>query len=203
MSKTVYIYIPGILSRPGAAYNWCGRAVTWTHINHPNVQAEKVEYFTRALTRPFGQKARAHKLQRVMQFYSAYDYDIHLVGHSNGCDVIVDALRAMMDDGAVTPNIRSMHLVSAACERDFDRNGLNLWIDKIGRIVIYIAEHDRALTAAGTYIGRLLGYGTLGKHGAVNNQKPVDYVRRDIGHLDWWKRNRFDATMRLITRAEQ
>ena len=202
MSRTVFIYIPGILTRPGGAYNWCGRAVTWTHINHENLQAEKVEYYSRALTRPFGQQGRAHKLQRVLQFYGSKSYDIHLVGHSNGCDVILDALRSMKDDGSVALNIKSLHLVSAACDRDFIRNGLNLWIDKIDRIVVYIAKRDRALTAANTFFGRMLGYGTLGKHGAINEKKPVNHVFRAFGHSDWWNRNRFDETMQMITGIE-
>ena len=55
--KRVYIFVNGIRTRPGASENWTGRAVTWSH-THSDVFAEKIEYFTLAITRPFGQKKR-------------------------------------------------------------------------------------------------------------------------------------------------
>lgn len=196
MSKTIFIYVPGIHTTPGAAYNWCGRAVTWTQLRTP-YKAEKVEYLTTALTRPFRQRGRAHKLQRTLRFY--HSWDIHLVGHSNGCDVIVDALRSLQADGGDFLRIKALHLISAACDRDFKRNGLNLWFDRIDRLAVYVARRDRALDKADTWLGRLLGYGTLGKHGPTNAKMPVEMVYRSFGHSDWFAPDRFDIMMRALT----
>jgi len=198
VTQTIFIYVPGIRTRPGEAYNWSGRAVTWTNLNTPH-KAEKVEYFTLAITRPFGQADRAHKLQRTLRFYSGWN--IHLVGHSNGCDVIIDALRSLHQDGSGGLRLASLHLISAACDNDFRRNGLNVWADRIDRIVVYIARRDRAMVLAGTVIGSLLGYGTLGRTGPVNVKKnhPVEMVYRNFGHSDWFATDRFDAMMDALT----
>lgn len=196
MNKTVYIFVPGILTVPGSAYNWCGRAVTWTHL-HTQHKAEKVEYFTGPLSRPFGQSRRAHKLQRTLLFYNSWD--IHVVAHSNGCDVVLDSLRSLHRDGGDFIRIKSLHFISAACCRDFKKNGLNLWRDKVGRTVIYIATKDRPLKVADTFFGRLFGYGTLGRHGSINEAAPVETVFRTWGHSDWFAPIRLENTMRMIT----
>lgn len=195
--RTVYIYVPGILTKPGEAKNWCGRAVTRTHLDHPGVCAEKVEYWTRALLRPIGQKGRADKLAKVLHYYRAAGWRIVLVGHSNGCDVILDALRDMG-----WPRIEALHLVSAACEADFRKNGLNEFGSSIGRIVVYIAGKDFALRMAGWLPGRWLGYGVLGKVGPQNVRAglKIAIIREPLyGHSDWFTDANFQGTMELLT----
>lgn len=193
---TIFIFVPGILSVPGSAYNWVGRATTWTNTETPH-KAEKVEYFSGAILRPIRQSGRVHKLQRMLRF--CHNMHIHLVGHSNGCAVIVDALKLLHRDGGKFLRFQSLHLVSAACERDFKINGLNLWADRIDRTVCYIARMDKALYAADTRLGRWLGYGTLGKYGPVNAANPVEMIYRNHGHSDWWAPDRFDKMMRSLT----
>jgi pimeloyl-ACP methyl ester carboxylesterase len=193
VKKTVYLYVNGILTRPGHSKNWTGRAVTWSHVNRAAF-AEKVEYYTGPLTRVFGQKKRAAKLARVLNFYRGWR--IVLVGHSNGCDVICDCLR----DHAVS-EIAELHLLSAACKADFSKNGLNSlpphWLTSIR---VYIAQKDWALKLASTWSARhLLGYGALGRKGPVNPTRRVDIVRRNFGHSDWFAGEKFDRTMDLIT----
>src|SRR5262245_26588298 len=86
----IIIYVCGILTWPGKHRNWTGRAVTHTMTCQP-YKAEKVEYFVGALSRPIGESYRARKLISTLRQYEGWE--IHLVAHSNGCDVVVDTLR--------------------------------------------------------------------------------------------------------------
>jgi hypothetical protein len=186
--RAIYIYVPGILTLPGGK-NWCGKAVTWTHL-HTEFRAEKVEYLTTPLTRPFREAERAQKSADTMCYYK--EWDINLAGHSNGCDMILDSLK---NQG--WPKLKSLNMISGACECDFEKSGLNkLEVEK--PIVVWIGKEDWALQLAGTFCGKLLGYGTLGRDGAVNATVPVNYIRRNCGHTQWFDDDQFDHTMETI-----
>jgi hypothetical protein len=188
-------YVNGIMNFPGCSTNWNGRAVTHTHVN-TDFRAEKIEYFCGPIDRAFGQKDRAEKLFRTVLFYQGWDID--LVGHSNGADVIC----TMMKDYLSFPSLRSVHLVCGATDADFNLNGLNrlLTEGRIGRVNVYVAGKDMALRAAHSWLGKVLGYGVLGLHGAVNVLPSVmDRVRTviwpELGHSDCWGESRFADTM--------
>lgn len=196
--RQAFHFINGILNFPGSSANWNGKAVTYTHIN-TSAKAEKIEYFCGVISRVLGQKERALKLSRTLSFYAGWEN--HLVGHSNGCDVILDMLR----DYPNFPNLKHVHLVCAACDADFEKNGLNALLKskRIEAVTVYVAGKDRALALAHTWPGFLLGYGTLGLHGAYNVATEVlDRVKivwgapwSDYGHSDCWAENNFDETM--------
>jgi hypothetical protein len=194
MNNTVYIYVNGILTFPGDSENWNGKAVTWTHV-HTDNKAEKIEYFVGPIGKVLGQKKRSYKLARTMSFYRGWD--IVLVGHSNGCDVIVDSLNDYPD----SYNIKEIHLFAAACEADFEKNGLNkLGVDKVK---VYIGERDSALQFwASTWIGQWLGYGVLGKIGPLNAKMLIEVVRMNFEHSEWFKGENFDKTMNSIIGVE-
>lgn len=192
--KQVTLFVPGIWNRPGSA-NFAGRAVTHTMVNTER-RAEKVEYFTSALLRPFGETHRAKKLSRTLGFYHGWEVD--LVGHSNGTDVILDGLRL-----AGWPKVRNLHFISGACHADFDDNGLNdaLERNRVEKVFIYIGEKDLPLKLAGTWAGKLFGYGTIGKTGAINNRYPsrVTEVRwKEFGHSDAFLEKNFGQTMKHV-----
>lgn len=194
----VLLYVNGIMTFPGDSRNWNGRAVTWTH-THSEARAEKVEYFAGPVDRVFGQTARAEKLHRTLSFYRGWS--ISLVGHSNGADVIVDCLRQWND----WPSIEAVHLVCGATEADFNKNGLNrlLYSGRVGQACVYVADQDKALALAHTLPGRMLGYGTLGLHGAVNVSDSVkgrvtETHWPEWGHSDCWADSVFDKTMTLF-----
>lgn len=194
----VHCVVNGILTRPGEARNWTGRAVTWTHL-HTDAKAEKVEYWAGPLDRIFGQKARAQKLYKTLSYYAGHQ--LTLSGHSNGCDVILDMLRDYPD----CPRIGRLNLVSAACESDFDKNGLNdhLIGGHVGEVRVFCGGQDKALALAHTWAGRLLGYGTLGLDGP---QHVAPEVADRVGCLTWtqwghstcWEDAHFDQTMREL-----
>jgi len=195
--RTVFIYVNGILTFPGESDNWNGKAVTWTHLRTPH-RAEKVEYYVGPVSRALGQKKRAEKLTKTLRYYEGWE--IILAGHSNGCDVILDALRA-----ASWPRLQALHLVSGACDADFDRNGLNVAMGggRIGRVSVWVAGKDGALKLANTSIGRLLGYGPdgpLGMMGPLHALEPVAIVREPaFGHSDWWAPENLDESLAIIT----
>ena len=197
--KTVYIFVNGIKTFPGQSKNWNGRAVTATHARFGGkscVVAEKVEYYTTALTRSLLQKHRAEKLVKVCSFYR--DWNRVLVGHSNGADVILDALH--MDH---TIRVSRLHLISPAVDWDCHKNGLNGFY-RDGQITyppsIWVAGKDKALRLGGSFFGKLLGYGALGlkgpKPGTLLAQ--AGYCEPNFGHSDWFNDENFNKTMERI-----
>ncbi len=196
MSRTIYLFVNGIATWPGNYTNWNKRAVTFTHTRTEH-HAEAFEYFCTPLTRPFREDQRAIHFARAIRKYSDLGWDIVCVGHSNGAAVILDGLRR-----ADWPSVQAIHLVSAACEADFENNGLNqaLRSNLVGRVAIYCGGKDWALRLAHTATGRLLGYGTLGLHGRL---RIADSVKDGVtetwwpswGHSTCWEPQNFEKTM--------
>lgn len=193
MRPVIRLYVPGILTLPGAADNWTGRGVTWTHLHTPD-RAEKVEYFSGLLTRTLLQCPRAAKLALTLSFYQAYDFDIHLATHSNGADVALDALRLLK-----WPRIASLNLLSPACSADCNKNGLNDASDSIDRVTVWIGDKDWPLALAGTKTGWLLGFGNLGAVGPKNAARDIAVRRAPVGHGGWFADDRFNETMLALT----
>jgi hypothetical protein len=183
----LFVYINGILTFPGESNNWTGRAVTWTHIHTP-FRAEKIEYYVGPISRAFGQKKRAHKLVRTMEFYKGWSFT--LVGHSNGCEVIRDALEELE-----WPVLDHLHLISGACNADFEQAGFNRLNCPV---TVWRALQDQALKWVGNPIGRLLGYGVLGLTGPVNAKIPFETVDKNFGHSGWFSDEETDPTMLRI-----
>lgn len=197
--RRVFLFINGILNLPGDAEGWTDRAVTWTHI-HTDARAEKFEYAAGPLTRLIRQQARAEKFARMLSYYPASEWDVHLVGHSNGCDIILRALQVV----PAYRRIGGVHLISAAAEADFDRNGLNerLWDGGLGRVQVYCAGKDWALWLAAIFTG--FRFGTLGKTGPANPAYlragcVQTIVEPGFGHSTWFEKGQFDRTMELVT----
>lgn len=198
--KRVYIYVNGILTWPGDSKNWNGRAVTWTNISSECTSTEKIEYFCGPIGRAFGQRERARKLYQTATYYRGWEQII--VGHSNGADVILSALRDWQD----FPRVSALHLVCGATNADFERNMLNFFmlLGRVEKTYVYVAGKDSALRIAHTIPGKILGYGTLGLHGPLKVDPRLHgrvAVIRDApwttyGHSDCWNDQNFDATMR-------
>jgi len=204
----IFIFVNGILSDPGAHNYWTDRAVTWVH-THTRHSAEKFEYAAGALTRRLRQNLHATALRSLLRSYYG-DRIVHLVGHSNGCDIILRAL-----DSRDVPRIATVHLIAAACEADFTKNGLNnaLLDAKLGQAYVYVSGRDRAMKWA--KLSKMLfgwaglGYGTMGLTGPLNvdpalqdetrSQPAVVLIREDTyDHSTWFDRGYFGNTMRRI-----
>jgi len=203
MSARVYICTNGILTWPGDAADWNGRAVTWIMTRYEGATglAEKVEYFCGPIGRAFGQHARARKLAAVTRQYLTAGCEVVQVAHSNGCDVVLEALRLMR-----WPRMEALHLFSAACEADFTRNGLNMaaTMGRVGKICVYIGGDDKWLRLAHTLPGKILGYGTLGLHGprrmgTCAKNITQEFYERFYGHSTWWREMNFTRWMKAVT----
>lgn len=197
MKRGVNLYVPGILTIPGDSRNWSGRAVTFTHTQTER-RAEKVEYLSGpGFTRNLFQAHRAEKLARTLDHYAPDQWSRRIIGHSNGTDVILDALALRG-----WPVVDELHLVCAACEADFEKNGLNeaLANGLVGRVCVYIGTRDVPLLLAALGIGQYFGFGTLGLRGPQKVRSTVaDKVGvltwNDYGHSDCWADAHFNQTM--------
>lgn len=205
MSKTVVIVVNGILTMPGNAHAWTDRAVTWLH-THTEARAEKFEYLALPLTRRIMQRARARNLAELIDSYR--NHDIHLVGHSNGCDLICRALKQ------IHVSVKSVHLIAAATDADFEKNGLNeaLHMQRLGSVHIYGGESDLALEFAFATSHFLkwfgLGYGALGWIGPQNvadddwyGKKIMTQFYPEFGHSTFFEHAVFPTIMRTISLA--
>ena len=211
-NRHVYIYINGILTDPGAEDCWQDRAATWTNI-HTAFKGDKFEYSAGPFTRRLKQQERAEKFARMVDHYlKKGGWHIHLVGHSNGCDIILRVLemvsRSQYQPRSGAPPIEDVHLIAAACEADFNGNGLNFYFrgGTLKRAFIYFSHDDSQLKRARftrilKFMG--LGYGTLGLTGPVNHPSPDHHVilrpRHDFDHSTWFEKPHFDSTMKMIT----
>lgn len=184
----VYLFVCGIFTFPGEARNWTGRAVTWVHTRSMH-RAEKIEYFTGPLSRTAGEKRRAEKLARTISHYRDAGFELHLVGHSNGADVCLDALSALHQ-----PPIAALHLIAPACDPDCDKSGLNGVV--ADQVRIYVGGRDTAMWLARTAVGQALGFGALGQLGPRAARISLDVVTEpDFEHATWFEAKHFGRTM--------
>lgn len=203
MSGHVFIFVNGILTRPGNARGWTDRAVHWFNRHEQGVACYPFEYYSPALLRFVFQRGHARALAETIAEYRGMR--LHLVGHSNGCDLIARAI-------ALTPvkvQVDTVHLISAALERDFAKNHLGAALNcrQLRRVFCLCSKGDGVLK----YLARPsqifgcvgLGYGDLGYRGpALNGLNDTLSVRttwrNGLGHGDWFDAGNFERTMETI-----
>jgi hypothetical protein len=201
-TRRVFICVNGILTWPGEADGWTDRAVTWLH-TRTDFRAEKFEYACGPLSRRLRQQWRAEAIAKMCAYYFAAGYEVSLVGHSNGCDLIARVL------ALVAGEIRSVHLFAAAT--DWKAFSLALRMGRVRRAHLYVSAGDRALFFAALsrdLIGWLgLGYGSLGRDvpaAALANSAVTVHRNDTFGHSTWFERGeRFESTMQLLRSHEQ
>lgn len=190
MNKTIYIFVNGILTFPGLSHNWNRRAVT-RFMAEFGLMAESLEYLVFAVTRFLFTRYRAEKLAAKIKHYRRCGYKVVLVGHSNGANVIFNALRMFdRDDPNYVDRVESVHLFSPACSCDCDETGINLLIQskRLGAVYLNRAGSDLALLFAG-WVGWIVGYGSLGRNGFKNCRvwdRVFDHLEESYGHSSWF-----------------
>lgn len=201
MSRDVFIFVNGILTRPGNAFAWTDRAVHWFNRNEEHARCYAFEYGCPALLRFAFQAGFARDLAETLAQYDPTDR-LHLVGHSNGCDVIARAIRL------TSAPIASVHLISAALNRDFSATGLaeRLRRGQIRTVYCLCSRGDQVLRylAPASRIATLglAGYGDLGCKGPLVPADVGDRVRtlwrNTLGHGDWFSAEEFERTMETV-----
>jgi esterase/lipase superfamily enzyme len=122
--------------------------------------------------------------------------DINVIAHSNGCDVVVEALIA-------NPNLKvaNLHLIAAAIGSDCRENGLNgcAKLQQFERVTFYVSPADEALPLAIEPF-----YGDMGRRGPEYYDEFLfprfEKVIRNCKHGDWVGAH-FEETMSLIAKA--
>jgi len=207
MNKRMYIYVNGILNMPSNCDAWTDRAVTWTIKKQWNMNcwSEKFEYFADVVFRRMFQQKRAEKLYKMIANHYN-DWSIVLVGHSNGCDIIMRALDLLR----FKKSIDEVHLFAPACPRYslYDLRTMML-CNQVKDFVIYLSGNDEAMRLARLSLRLLspfrLGYGDLG---GMNPEEVEDVVgknavvfKKEYGHSTWWKDDEhFENSMQMIMR---
>lgn len=201
MPRHAFLFVNGILTRPGNARGWTDRAVHWFNQREEGVACYPFEYYSPALLRFAFQRGHARDLAETIDEYAGHR--IHLVGHSNGAELIERAL-------AITPiRIDTIHLVAGAVERDFSKNELGRALNRgqVRRVFCLCSRGDAVLkylarpSQVFQFLG--LGYGDLGHRGpvltALNDTQSVRTAWRDtLGHSEWFSAANFEATMETI-----
>jgi hypothetical protein len=200
--RIVFICINGILTNPGDADGWTDRAVTWLNL-HTAGKAEKFEYACGALTRRLRQDWRAQAIARMARFYAEAGFQIVLIAHSNGADLVERVLGLLWPD-----EIRAAHLIAPAC--DGEQLAHSLDVGQLGALHLYGSENDSALHAARisrAFFGWLgLGYGDLGLRVlpfAHEHPRAIAHDDHTQSHSSWFERGEsFERTMRAIITHE-
>jgi pimeloyl-ACP methyl ester carboxylesterase len=204
MARDVFIFVNGILTNPGNAQAWTDRAEEWFNLHAPGtVLTVKHEYFCPALTRRLFIRGDTANLAAALAAYAAPIYRVHLVAHSNGAEL---SARAIAQSGV---RVASLHLIQAAADRNFHRNGLNRARERgqLGNVYCYCSRGDAvlkylALASRLATLG-LAGYGDLGYHGPEAVEpcatSTVETLwRNQFGHSDWFTAENFGATMHHV-----
>lgn len=208
MSELVFIYVNGIRTTPGSDKNWNGKAVTWTHKkagqlrkthDADTVVAERCEYPTLAVTRWLHHKKWVDRFCGMVSHYHNEGFRIRVAAHSNGANVVLDGLSKLR-----WPAVETLDLLSPACESDLAYMSPRLG-NKVRRLRVWQAGKDLPLKLADNVIGRLLGFGVLGRRGPYGIPKlDMDQFVEIISEPEWGHSTRFDdahfdATMDRLT----
>lgn len=211
--RSAYIIVPGIRTRPADNGAWNVRMADdiMTRCAETAPVASEFRYYAGPLLRRLRQHEHARQAASLVEKYWLAGYRLHLVGHSNGCDLIERTIRMV---SWVT--IDSLHLISAASSADFEANGYNaaLVAGAIGHIYCYTSRSDTAVgiwaALSHRYLrGWGLGYGRLGYTGPKNvpaayRPSRVDVIRRDhMEHGDWFTAGHYRTTLDAVTVAER
>lgn len=203
--RTILFVINGIESDPSNLRGWTDNFATSLNVNSPDwVQVEKFEYLVRFWNRWFKQNGLAKELIAKIKYYLEAGYRVVLVGHSNGCDLIVRALKETKVD--------SIHLFAAAAwEKDFEAA---IEAKQVRRIHLYGSPDDFALKTA-SFTSKFLkvisfgklGYGSMGLKNTLAEKYPdivKDHSIKGYGHSTWFiKGPHYDYTIALLIKNEK
>lgn len=197
------IFINGI-NAPVNKRNWVDRAANITRADY-GIFAEQFKYYSRSLTRRFTLGRHVDDLQRLLQRYHAAGFQIGIVAHSNGAEIVSRAFRkAPTRVGVGYAAAEQVHLVAPACSDDWEENGFReaLLAKQIGSITVHNARKDKAMALA-KWSRRLTlgvaGFGTLGAKLSPVSFPPLTSLSLYAGgHSDMLGKRTLSRTLRNI-----
>lgn len=194
-----FIFINGIQNRADSSGCWTERAEVYCA--EKGLQSARYPYTTTFATRWIMQPYRVRQFAKLCNDW-AERFKLVLVGHSNGCDIILQSLAKIESSGI------ELHLISAAAEPDCWRNGLNesCATGKVARVTIYIGQQDEVLSRLAPVSRFLcgwlgLGFKNLGHVGPLNSTcaNLTVHTEPEFGHSTWFEPQHFPSLMRLVT----
>ena len=209
MNPTIIFYEHGINSVPSSWRDWVNRAIAFTHLNTPH-KAQTLFPSPTALTVFCRESERSKAFGKMLRWYSVNDWNIIIVGHSNGTRVTLEGMRL-----AGYPRIQALHLVCGACDANFETNGVNAALRKtsLQKVFVYAGGKDWAMKIENTLVGRTLFDITkplgLRKDKQTIANRDFYFARNvslthaeqvaelewpDYGHSDCWLQKNFDKT---------
>lgn len=205
MNRTVYIFIPGILTEVGDMLGWAKDACRYIQVYTPHC-CDRFDYFTLPLiSRRLFQSKRVKCVVEMIRQWN--EFRIVLVGHSNGCDIICRILKQY------PIRIHQVHLIAGATDCSCNANGINeaLRNGNLGSAHVYCSLNDDILRdLAKGWTGWLkpigLGYGWIGYGGPtdIDNEvrDKIHVIRNDLQNHVSWMSNEFMENMERIVGAK-
>lgn len=190
-----YLFVNGAYAN--VSDNWTDRACAWISANTPD-KADDFEYFTTATMRNLTAWWLAWRLSRRLAGFIRAGRPIHIVAHSNGATVFLDALRRLG-----YPEIARLHLISPSCSEDGEVSGLARVNCEM--ITIYRGGNDAVLKLADLGVANVFGFDDFGAYGAAvkGMENAASFFEAvddpEAGHSSWFAGERFEKLMRRIT----
>lgn len=209
--KDFYLIIPGIETDATDQFHWSRRLATQIEVS-TNAKAEAYQYHVKWYSRWIHQQRNVDSVVRKIKERSPTER-VHLIGHSNGCDLILRALRALRQVDGMTV-VHTLHLYSGATDPDFRSNGLNDALEQndLFEVHIYCSHDDWVLKrlapvsrGLGHWVG--LGFDNLGYVGPRGVLPSVEddvtvHLADGFGHGTWFD-EAFDITAGYLIRNQQ
>jgi len=201
--KTIIFVIRGIAGHPSDQLEWEYelRDKLIRKINRPVVA---ISYATTFATVWDRRKWRGQRFGHVLRHFTADDWRVHMIMHSEGTVVGSDGMF-----WAGWPRIESVHYLCGACNSDLERLGVGpaLKRNQIGQFHAYVAGQDEAMRWENIGIGkRLFGLQprsqSMGLRGPTNVSPDLDgsvHLHKGdpwdkYGHSDCWDAENIDRT---------
>jgi hypothetical protein len=198
--KTVYFFVHGIMNLPSSGTGWVDGAIR--AVAGFGFAGDAYRYLATPALRWVMQAWRVRQCRIKLQKWIDDDFQPVLVGHSNGCDILLKAIKGVRGlRGA------KLHLISGAAEADFKVNGLNeaMKAGRIDTVTVWVAGKDSALEVwapiSRALVGWLgLGYKNIGATGPSNvsalvGTRVFQINEPEFGHSTWFEEKHFEETI--------
>jgi predicted alpha/beta hydrolase family esterase len=204
--RNCYIIVPGINTSTKNNFDWFVRLTEdLMRVGSGCPVAIEYRYTTGAIFRRLSQGKRAKEIKNLIEKWSE-NFNVVLIGHSNGCDLIQRALKITQ------AKVKNVHAFAGAAEDNIQKTGFYdaLNSGRLEKLFVYHSKTDKALGLAArasrifSFLG--LGYGTLGLHGAVNvpntlKDKVFNFSFDGYGHGTYFKEE-YTKTLATILKLE-